>query len=170
MFLYPISPESPLLFPNRWFSSGPQGKHQNTKNVQIQEIEIPPEGRTVHLKAYGFIKVFRIVSKDGDIGYWATDMLEMNEAKREVMGGYSWKIEEYHRGIKQFCGVENCQARKNQSQRAHIMFSLRAFLRLEVERLRTGRSWFESKREIIRQAISAYIKNPNYSLPRTSTA
>ena len=142
----------------------------NTKNVQIQEIEIPPEGRTVHLKAYGFIKVFRIVSKDGDIGYWATDILEMNEAKREVMGGYSWKIEEYHRGIKQFCGVENCQARKNQSQRAHIMFSLRAFLRLEVERLRTGRSWFESKREIIRQAISAYIKNPNYSLPRTSTA
>jgi len=142
----------------------------NTKNVQIQEIEIPPEGRTVHLKAYGFIKVFRIVSKDGDIGYWATDILEMNEAKREVMGGYSWKIEEYHRGIKQFCGVENCQARKNQSQRAHIMFSLRAFLRLEVERLRTGRSWFESKREIIRQAISAYIKNPNYSLSRTSTA
>jgi len=158
MFLYLISPESPLLFSNRWFSSGPQGKHQNTKNVQIQEIEIPPEGRTVHLKAYGFIKVFRIVSKDGDIGYWATDILEMNEAKREVMGGYSWKIEEYHRGIKQFCGVENCQARKNQSQRAHIMSSLRAFLRLEVERLRMERSWFESKREIIRPAISAYIK------------
>ena len=88
---------------------------------------------------------------------WATDILEMNEAKREVMGGYSWKIEEYHRGIKQFCGVENCQARKNQSQRAHIMFSLRAFLRLEVERLRTGRSWFESKREIIRQAIRGFL-------------
>jgi len=94
----------------------------------------------------------------------------MDEAKREAIGGYSWKIEEYHRGIKQFCGVENCQARKNQSHRAHIMFSLRAFLRLEIERLRTGRSWFESKRGIIRRAISAYIKNPNYSLSRVSTA
>jgi len=29
----------------------------NTKNMQIQEIEIPLEGREVHLKAYGFIKV-----------------------------------------------------------------------------------------------------------------
>jgi putative transposase len=138
--------------------------------MQIQEIDIPPQGREVHLKAYGFIKVFRIVSTDGDIGYWATDVLEMDEAKREKMGGYSWKIEEYHRGIKQFCGVESCQARKSQSQKAHIMFSLRAFLRLEAERLRTGISWFESKRRIIRQAISAYLKYPNYLLSKASTA
>jgi len=142
----------------------------NTKNVQIQEIEIPPDGRIVHLKAYGFIKVFRIVSKDGDIGYWATDVLEMDEAKREKMAVYSWKIEEYHRGIKQFCGVENCQARKGQSQRAHIMFALRAFLRLEAERLRTGISWFESKRKIIRPAIRSYIKYLNYSSLKVSTA
>jgi hypothetical protein len=32
------------------------------------------------------------------------------------------------------------------------MFSLRAFLRLEVERLKTGISWFETKRRIIRLA------------------
>jgi putative transposase len=30
----------------------------NIKNMQIQEIEIPPEGKMVHLKAYGFIKIF----------------------------------------------------------------------------------------------------------------
>jgi len=142
----------------------------NIKNMQIQEIEIPPEGRDVHLKAYGFIKVFRIVAKDGDIEYWATDVLEMDEAKREKMGKYSWKIEEYHRGIKQFCGVESCQARKSQSQRAHIMFALRAFLRLEAERLRTGISWFESKRGIIRPAISEHIKYLNYSLLKASNA
>ncbi|HIH93806.1 TPA: transposase [Methanosarcina acetivorans] len=44
----------------------------------------------------------------------------------------SWKIEEYHRGIKQFCGIEKCQARKEESQRAYIMFSLRAFLRTGI--------------------------------------
>jgi putative transposase len=39
--------------------------------MQIKNIEIPPEGKDVHLKAkaYGFIKIFRIVSKDGDIEY-----------------------------------------------------------------------------------------------------
>ena len=77
----------------------------------------------MHLKAYGFI-IFRIVSKDVDIRALG-DRLEMDEAKREAVRGYSWKIEEYHRGIKQFCGVENCQA-TNQSQRAHIMFLVKS--------------------------------------------
>ncbi len=123
-----------------------------------------------HLKAYGFIKVFKIVPEDGDIEYWATDVLDMDEPARERIGGYSWKIEEYHRGIKQFCGVENCQARNGNSQRAHILFSLRAFLRLEVERLKRGSSWFESKRRIIRRSIESYLKNPRYSLGTVSTA
>lgn len=141
-----------------------------SRNMQIQEIEIPPEGRIVHLKAYGFIKVFKIVTKDGDIEYWATDLLDMDEPNRDKYGGYSWKIEEYHRGIKQFCGIENCQARINQSQRAHILFSLRAFLRLEIERLLSGISWFEYKRQIIRDSIKAFIKFPNYSFVGGATA
>ena len=142
----------------------------NTRNMQIQDIDIPPGGRVVHLKAYGFIKVFKIVSKDGDIEYWATDLLDMKEADRDKLGGYSWKIEEYHRGIKQFCGVENCQARISQSQRAHILFSLRAFIRLEIERLSSGISWFEYKRQIIRDSIKAFIKFPNYSFTGGATA
>ena len=124
----------------------------------------------MHLKAYGFIKVFKIVPEDGDIEYWATDVLDMDEATRKRIGGYSWKIEEYHRGIKQFCGVENCQAINGNSQRAHIMFSLRAFLRLKAERIKTGMSWFESKRRIIRGSIELYLKNPSYSLVEISTA
>ena len=118
----------------------------------------------VHLKAYGFVKVFRIVSKDGDTQHWVTDVKDMDESKREDMAKKSWKIEEYHRGIKQFCGVEKCQARKEESQRAHIMFSLRAFLRLELQRIKTGISWFESKTKIIREAVTAYLNDPLYTL------
>src|SRR5674536_262769 len=68
------------------------------------------------------------------------------------------------RGIKQFCGVEKCQARKEESQRAHIMFSLRAFLRLELQRIKTGISWFESTMKIRREAVTAYLNNPLYTL------
>jgi hypothetical protein len=141
-----------------------------TKNVQIDTIEIPPEGKRVHLKAYGFIKVFRAVSKDGDVEYWATDVLEMDETKRKKSAEYAWKIEEYHRGIKQFCGAERCQARKSQSQKAHILFSLRAFIRLEVERLSKGTSWFESKRRILREAIRSYLQSPAQLLLDNPTA
>lgn len=84
--------------------------------------------------------------------------------KREELAKKSWKIEEYHRGIKQFCGVEKCQARKEESQRAHIMFSLRAFLRLELQRVKCGISWFESAMKIRRVAVTVYLNNPLYTV------
>ena len=136
----------------------------NKGNVPLETVDIPPKGLVVHLKAYGFVKVFRIVSKDGDTQHWVTDVQDMDESKREDLAKKSWKIEEYHRGIKQFCGVEKCQARKEESQRAHIMFSLRAFLRLELQRIKSGISWFESAIKIRRVAVTAYLKKPLYTL------
>ena len=136
----------------------------NTKNIPLDAIEIPYQGTVVNLKEYGSIKVFRIVSKNEDAQYWATNVLDMDEQKIEDIGNKSWKIEEYHRGIKQFCGVEKCQARKKESQRKHIMLSLRAFLRLEVQRIRKGISWFESKTKIHRVAATTYLSKPRYNL------
>jgi hypothetical protein len=136
----------------------------NTKNIPLDVVEIPYQGTVVNLKEYGSIKVFRVVSKNEDAQYWATNVLDMDEQKREDIGNRSWKIEEYHRGIKQFCGVEKCQARKKESQRKHIMLSLRAFLRLEVQRIRNGISWFESIMKIQRVATKEYINKPKYGL------
>ena len=135
-----------------------------TGNVAIELLTIPPEGMTVHLKEYGFIKVFRIVSKDGDTQYWAMDVLDMQEEKRKELAKKAWKIEEYHRGIKQFCGVERCQARRNSVQRAHILMTLRAVLRFEIQRITTGITWFETKLSITRNAVSQYIRDPIYEL------
>lgn len=36
--------------------------------MSVSAIEIPPEGRVVHLRGYGFVRVFKTVSKDG--GRW----------------------------------------------------------------------------------------------------
>jgi hypothetical protein len=62
----------------------------------------------------------------------------MQEEDRKKLAKKAWQIEEYHRGIKQFCGVEQCQARRNNVQRAHIMMAIRAFLRFEIHRISTG--------------------------------
>jgi hypothetical protein len=37
----------------------------------------------------------------------------MDETTREDLGRKSWEIDEYHRGIKQFCGVEKCFRKKH---------------------------------------------------------
>lgn len=75
-----------------------------------------------------------------------------------------WGIEVYHRGIKQCCGIEKAQVRTERSQRAHILLSLRAFLRLEVNRLVNAVSWYEAKLLIIRAAISSFLAYPTIGL------
>ena len=137
-------------------------------NVRVGTLEIPPQGLTVHLRGYGWVKVFRTVSTDGDVEHWATDDLTLTEEGRQGLARQAWGIEVYHRGIKQCCGVEKSPARKAQAQRNHIGLSLQAYLRLEVHRLRTGISWYEAKTGIIRDALRNYLSHPWYQLPPTA--
>lgn len=131
-------------------------------NRPVSEVLISMQGSIVHLKGYGFIKVFKIAVPNGSIEYWATDDLTMTIWQLAPQAEKCWRIEEYHRGIKQFCGVERAQHRSATAQRNHIGLALRAFLRLESHRLRTGVSWFEAKTVIIREAVRAYLANPLY--------
>ena len=137
-------------------------------NLPLATVAIPQEGRQVHLRGYGFIRVFRTVSKDGDVEHWATNDLEMTEQQRESLARQAWGIETYHRGLKQCCGVEKCQVRTAEGQRNHIRLSLQAFLRLEAHRLSTGVSWYESKANIIRSALRDYLAYPKYTLHPTA--
>jgi putative transposase len=137
-------------------------------NVAIREIEISTEGRIVHLKGYGMVKVFRTVARDGGDEHWATDDLEMSEQGREELEGSGWGIETYHRALKQCCGIERSQARGERAQRNHLGLSLRAFLRLEANRLESGVSWHEAKLSIVREAVRQYLARPLYLLPPTA--
>lgn len=135
-----------------------------TGNRAVKEIVIAESGTVVHLKEYGMVKVFKIVATDGDIEYWATNDLQMSELKRIKYANEAWTIEQFHRGIKQFSGIERCQARSRRAQRNHIGLALRAFLRLEVHSYKTGISWFEAKTSIIREAVRAYLAKPLFTL------
>lgn len=140
-----------------------------TGNRQIYLVTIPPEGRIVHLRAYGMVKVFVHVSEDmDDVQFWATSDLTMTEATRKQIAADALAIEEYHRGLKQCCAVEKCQARTERAQRSHILCAIRAFVRLEHCRLETGRSWYESKKRIFREAVKAYRASPTLLLSTTA--
>ena len=154
-----------------WLTQLKSNRHVNLDkqgNRPISELPISETGTIVHLKGYGLIKVFKIVSRHGDIEYWATNNLSMNDLYRLKYAELSWSIEVYHRGIKQFVGVERCFARKAIAQRNHIGLALRAFLRLERYCFSNGISWFEAKTNIIRDAVRAYLAKPIYNLNPTA--
>lgn len=139
-------------------------------NRPLAECAIAEVGTRVHLQGYGFIRAFRIVARDGDTEHWATDAAGMDELARLKYGEWAWGIEEYHRGLKQECGVERAQVRAADAQRVHIGCAIRAFLRFEQHRVVTGVSWWEAKTDIIRDAVRAYLAAPRYTLTSTATA
>jgi putative transposase len=139
-------------------------------NRAISELPISAAGTIVHLEGFGLVKAFRIVATNGDTEYWITNDLAMDEMKRQQVAEMAWGIEDYHRGLKQFCGVERCQVRQARAQRNHIGLAIRTFLRLEYHRFTTGVSWFEAKFNVIREAVKRYIVLPLYSLPVPATA
>lgn len=146
------------------FKENRQVSLEDRKNQPISALTIPSEGLRVHLKGYGFIRVFETRDPDGVREFWATSDLEMTEKKRKKWADASWNVEVYHRGLKQTCNVERCQARRPELQRGHIVASVRAFLRLEWRRLEEGISWYETKKAIVREAVREFLRNP--SVPR----
>jgi putative transposase len=136
--------------------------------IPVSAAGVTAAGRVVHLEGYGRIKVFAIAARDGGIEYWATDDLAMSELTRLELTERVWAVEEYHRGLKQYCGVERCQARGVHAQRNHIGLAIRALLRLEWHRYTTGVSWAEAKASIIREALRRYLAAPLYALPGTA--
>lgn len=83
----------------------------------VAEVEIAPGGTIVHLEGFGSIRVFKVVSRDGDVEYGATNDLAMDELTRLAHAERCWAIENYHRGLKQCCGVERAQVRAARAQR-----------------------------------------------------
>ncbi|WP_374686171.1 transposase [Promineifilum sp.] len=137
-------------------------------NRPLAETLIGRTGSVVHLKGYGWVQVFKIAVPHGGIEFWATNDLTMRLESLADYVARLWHIEEYHRSLKQFCGVERAQHRSAVAQRNHIGFALRAFLRLEYYRLHSGVSSFEAKARIVREAIRSYLAKPLYTLPSTA--
>lgn len=149
---------------NRIVSTAP---HQH---CNLENLAIPKEGRVVHLKAYGFIKVFKFVFQNGNIEYLATNDTNISASAAERIYGKRWNIEIYHKGLKQQCGVEKCQARIARIQRNHIWCSINAFIALELHRLKTDTTFTEAKLSITRNAVRDYLLAPRFGVFQQATA
>lgn len=134
-------------------------------NEHLSDKKIPKEGLVVHLKAYGFIRVFKTFSQaKGEVEYIATNKLDMTLIDIKTVAAQRWKIEEYHRGLKQTTGIEKCQARNQRSQRNHIFCSILSFVALELQRQNKHISWYQTKKQIIQHAMRQYMLSPTISL------
>lgn len=151
---------------NRTVATG-KGKENHFKLNEAEKrgINIPDEGLILHLQRFGKIKIFRFITPKGKVDYLATNNLDLSLDDIQKVYAKRWRIEEYHRGLKQVTGVEMCQSRTKRAQRTHIFCSILSFLALEKKRLEENITWYEAKRKIISDALFSYLKSPMIPLP-----
>ena len=125
----------------RWLTQLKSNRKVNvnrTGHRPVTDCDIAETGTNVWLKENGEIRVFRVVTPHGEVEYWATNDLGMEEMARLKYGQMRWSIEVYHRTLKQGCGVERAQMRAARAQRNHIGLAIRIFVRFKRHRVKTG--------------------------------
>jgi hypothetical protein len=120
----------------------------------LEKLHIPDEGLKIHLRGYGWITVFRFVAKNGRTDYIGTNMENPSHDRIKTIIKARWKIEVYHRELKQTCGLERCQSRTGRAQRNHIFLSISAWIQKYKRRLVEGVSFYQQKWDVIKNDIS----------------
>jgi hypothetical protein len=75
-----------------------------------------------------------------------------------------WKIEQFHRELKQLTGVEKCQARKSKIQRNHIICTVLVWIRLTAIAWKAGTNIYRLKREMLSNYLRQELRGPSFSM------
>lgn len=74
---------------------------------------------------------------------------------------YRWKIEQFHREIKQTTGIQSCQCRKRNSQKNHIMCSLMVWVDLKLRFHEMGLTIYQQKERLLSDYLRKELENPS---------
>jgi hypothetical protein len=111
------------------------------------------EGKTVKFKDFPkrkLLKLFCVVVSTNQIDYLVTNDLSEDYIDNVlIMNKYRWKIEQFHRELKQITGIERCQCRLNQSQRNHISCAILLWNALKTLSYLFRKTVYEIKRSLL---------------------
>lgn len=116
------------------------------------------------------LKLFLVTAKHR-VEYLVTNQvsIETTEAAKKV-GGFRWKIEQFHREVKQLTGVAKCQARKGRKQRNHICIAFVVWHQLNELAKQMKTTMYEVKHTPLREYQKQLWKNPAYRFELTDFA
>ena len=124
------------------------------RNETLKNLDIPHEGLEVHLRGYGWVRVFRFVRNESRTDYIATSIRDSSRSDIELIMKTRWSIEVYHREIKQTCGIERRMSRSGRAQRNHVCLAVLAWIERFKRRALDGISFYKQQWDSLKYAIS----------------
>jgi hypothetical protein len=142
-------------------------KYKRIELLQWSEEELEC-GKIIKIKGFPAnkkVKLFRVTVSTNRTDYVVTNDLSQSstDVVQEVCK-IRWKIEEFHREIKQLTGIESCQCRKARLQLNHIACAMLVWVRLKNLAYRTGQTIYEIKHKLLVLYLIEQLKRPSISM------
>ena len=122
-------------------------------------------GKTIKIKGFPKehkVKLFRVVVSDN-----RTDLVITNDLSQHSTGdtqkvcAIRWKIEQFHRELKQVTGVEKCQCRKARIQRNHIACAVLVWIRLTELARASMTTVYRIKEGLLKEYLKQELRRPS---------
>jgi hypothetical protein len=126
-----------------------------------QELE---NGKTIKIRGFPKehkVKLFRVV-----VSAHRTDWIVTNNLAQDSTDAAQkacrirWKIEQFHRELKQITGIERCQCRKSRIQRNHIACAMLVWTRLTDVARKLGQTIYRVKHSMLDDYLCRELRNP----------
>ena len=131
-----------------------QGKYQRIDSLKFPE----GDSMVVYLKQVAFpLLLIRQVFKDEDeiIGtrYLVSSDLTLEYDALITIFQKRWKVEEYHRSLKQTASVAKSPTRTETTQQNHFVAALWSFVKIELLKVRTKKNHYQLKNQLYLAAL-----------------
>ncbi|MGD1875190.1 MAG: transposase [Mastigocoleus sp.] len=142
-------------------------KYKNIKNLEWDDEDLE-DGKILKVKGFPGnkkVKLFRVIVSTDRTDYVATNDLSQSSADvAQQVCKIRWKVEEFHREIKQLTGIESCQCRKARHQRNHIACAMLVWLRLKNLAYKIGQTVYQIKHNLLSNYLIEQLKRPEVAM------
>lgn len=139
---------------------------------RVDELEWDPQalaqGKLIKIRGFPKdkkVKLFRVTVSSHRTEFVATnDLAQTSTDAAQQESSIRWKIEEFHRELKQLTGVEACQCRKARIQRNHIACALLVWTRLKASAYQSRRTIYKIKHGMLSDYLIEQLKHPSVQM------
>ena len=110
------------------------------------------------------VKLFSVASSERRIDNLCTNDIDNSTdiTVTQEESSKRWKVEQFHREIKQTLGIAKCQCRKNRSQRNHIICSMLSWVYLTKQAVKHATTIYQIKKKQLDQYMMSVTKHPHW--------
>lgn len=111
------------------------------------------------------VKLFWVTVSPNRTEYVVTnDLTQDYTPEVQAICSIRWKIEEFHRELKQLTGIEACQCRKSRIQRNHIASAMLVWNHLKRLAFQVGKTIYQLKFGLLSDYLRSQLINPSISM------